>query len=61
MTLTTEQKRVLLAKHLTGEFPGQKWETVKGLLNKGALAEQNKTFVVTEQGRAFCESNHLSM
>lgn len=59
--MTTEQKRVLLHKHLTGEFPGQKWETIKALIAKGMLVENNKNLAVTELGRVFCETNHLSM
>ena len=59
--MTQEQKRVLLHKHCTGEFPGQKWATVQALLKAGMLAEVGKNLEVTAKGREFCDANHSSM
>ena len=59
--LTAEQKRVLLHKHLTGDFPGQKWATVLQLIKKGMLVEQNKQLLLTPKGRAYCDEHHMEM
>jgi hypothetical protein len=59
--MTQEQKRVLLHKHLTGDFPGQKWATVMALLSTGMLEHSGKNLVVTEKGKIFCNENHLVM
>lgn len=59
--MTKEQKRVLLHKHITGEFPGQKWATVQALLNAGMLEEFGTKLVVTPKGKDFCNKHHLDM
>lgn len=61
MKLTQTQARCLLMKHLTGDFPSRRWETVKALLNKGMLEEKDGRLVVTEQGRQYCDDNHLDI
>ena len=61
MKLTKTQKRVLLHKHLTGDFPGQRWETINALFDKGMIKEDGKRIVLTEKGKSYCDSNHLSM
>jgi hypothetical protein len=65
--MSKEQERVLLHKHLTGDFPGQKWATVQALIKLGYLAvkdgELNRgtNLVVTDAGRAYCDAHHLEM
>lgn len=59
--MTQEQKRVLLHKHLTGEFPGQKWSTIQALLKLGFLTEVGKNLVVTQDGREYCDAHHLEI
>ncbi len=59
--MTKEQKRVLLHKHLTGEFPGQKWVTIQALLKMGMLVEVGKNLEVAPKGKEFCNANHSSM
>ena len=61
MVLSREQKRVLLHKYLTGDFPGQKWETVNALFNKGLIAEDGKRIKVTPAGAEYCNNHHLMM
>ena len=58
MKLTREQERVLLHKHLTGEFPGQKWATIQALADKGMI-ELGHDATVTPQGKAYCDAHHL--
>lgn len=64
-TLTAEQERVLLWKHTSGAFPGQKWATIQALLHAGMLAtvERGKItdVVVTAKGKAYCDANHARM
>jgi len=59
--LSKEQSRVLLHKHLTGEFPERRWETILSLLRMGMLDEQGKNLVVSEFGRQYCDQHHLEM
>lgn len=61
LNLSSEQERVLLAKHLTGEFPGQKWSTVQWLLKHGYFAEEGKNIKVTAKGKEYCDRHHLKM
>ena len=59
--LSKEQERVLLHKHLTGDFPGQKWSTVQVLMAKGMLQEDRKNLVVTSKGTEYCDRHHFKM
>lgn len=59
--LSKEQQRALLHKYLTGDFPGQKWSTVKALITKGMLLKDGKSLVVTRKGAGYCNSYHLQM
>jgi hypothetical protein len=59
--MTSEQKRVLLHKQLTGEFPGQKFSTIESLLRLEMIEEQGKQIVVTAKGKEYCDEHHLEM
>ena len=59
--LSKEQERVLLYKYSTGDFPGQKWSTVRVLLDKGLLLEDGKLLLVTRKGADYCNRFHMVM
>ena len=59
MKLTPEQEKVLLHKHLTGDFPGQRWETINALFDKKMICENGKRIGLTVAGRAYCDENHM--
>ncbi len=61
MTLTREQARVLLHKHLTGEFPGQKWATIEALFRKELIEAQGTRLVLTARGKSYCDDHHMEM
>jgi hypothetical protein len=62
-SLTQEQARVLLHKHLTGEFPGQRWPTVESLFKKELIARDDtgKRIVLTPAGKAWCDKHHMEV
>ncbi len=57
--LTPAQERCLLRKHLTGDFPARRWETIEVLIRKGYLVEES--LAVTEKGREYCDTFHLDI
>lgn len=59
--MTREQKRVLLHKHLTGDFPGQKWATVEALFKQELIVADGKRIVLTDKGKQYCDRNHARM
>lgn len=59
--MSPEQERVLLAKHLTGDFPGQRATTVYWLLRHGYLIRDDKRILVTDKGKQYCDLHHLTM
>ena len=59
--MTKEQKRVLIHKHLTGEFPGQKWATVEALFKQELIVECDKRIVLTEKAKVYCDAHHGEM
>lgn len=61
--LTAAQERALLHKHLTGAFPpGCRWTTVRALIRAGMVVLVNQhAFVVTAQGKAYCESHVMDL
>ena len=61
MKLTAEQKRVLLHKFTTGDFPGQKWSTIEALFNKKLIEQDGKRIKVSAVGKDYCDNNHLHM
>lgn len=59
--LSKAQERRLHHKYCVGDFGAGKWETIQALLNQGMIAEQGKGLVVTDKGKAYCQSHHLVM
>ena len=59
--LTPEQERVLLHKHISGDFPGQKWETINALFRSGMIEETSKRISLTVAGKEYCNTHHLTM
>lgn len=57
----SEQARVLLHKHLTGEFPGQKFSTIQALLKNGYLEHDGKNLRVSAKGKAWADENHMKV
>lgn len=57
----SEQARVLLHKHLTGEFPGQKFSTIQALLKSGHLEQDGKNLKVSAKGKAWADENHMKV
>lgn len=62
MKLTPVQERLLLRKHLTGDFgPVENFKSIRTLLKTGYLEERGKKLLVTKKGRAYCEMNHAQI
>src|SRR5579864_1859330 len=59
--LSREQAKVLLHKHLTGDFPARKWSTIKSLIDGGYLEEQGKNLVVTRKGKTWADEHHMEV
>jgi hypothetical protein len=59
--MSPEQQRVLLHKHLTGDFPGQRATTVYWLIKHGYVAQDGKSLKVTDKGKQYCDLHHLTM
>jgi hypothetical protein len=51
-------ERVLLQKHLIGDFGVHQWSTVKKLLDQGYIAEEGGDLVVTKKGVDYCDKFH---
>lgn len=59
MRLTSAQERLLLRKHLTGDFGRVKnFESIRILLEAGYLQEAGTNLVVTQKGREYCDAHH---
>jgi hypothetical protein len=69
--MSPEQQRVLLHKHLTGDFPGQRSQTVFWLIRHGYLVRDDDNpsdsasgrgrITVTQKGKDYCDLHHLTM
>ena len=59
--LSPQQEKCLLHKHLCGDFPACRWPTIASLMKLGMVAEDGKRLVVTEKGKAYCDTYHLEM
>ena len=59
--LSPAQERVLLRKHLTGDFGKHAWSTIQSLITAGYLADNHGRLQVTPKGRAYCDAHHLQM
>jgi hypothetical protein len=59
--LTKPQETALLRKYTKGDFGVHHWPTIKSLLDKGMIVEQDKTIVVTPAGRAYCDEHHMEI
>jgi hypothetical protein len=59
MRLTQAQERLLLRKHLTGDFGVVKsFDSIRILLGAGYLQEDGCNLVVTKKGREYCDTYH---
>ena len=60
--LSKPMERVLLYKHLSGEFEFHRWPTVKKLIDGGYIEENCYGWlVVTEKGKAYCDNYHIDI
>lgn len=60
--LTKAQGRRLLKLHLTDDGSGGAWRTMQALMDKGMVAvDQDGALFVREQGRIWCDKNHLEV
>jgi len=62
MRLTAAQERLLLRKHLTGDFGGVKnYQSIVKLIEDGYLEEIGMNLVVTPKGRQYCDAHHMDI
>ena len=55
-TLSLVQERVLLYKHLTGNFPARQMATISALMRHGMLEAVDRHYVVSAKGQAYCDA-----
>lgn len=60
-TLTPAQKRCLLRKLLTGDFPPRQPGTISALVRLGLLEVRDRRYFVSDAGRRYCDEHHLDM
>jgi hypothetical protein len=56
--LSQTQAKVLLHKHLTGDFPRRCWPTIAALLREGMLEARTDRLTVTAKGYTYCVTHH---
>lgn len=59
--MTATQERVLLHKHLTGDFPARQMATISALMAAGMLEVINRHYIVSPKGREYCDRHHMAI